>query len=65
MTGGPLRKVRFKYKGPYIDNILDRLPTAEILRKDADEWVIEAECYGNGIEVWLRGQGDRVELMDP
>ena len=64
MTGGPLRKVRFKYKGTYIDNVLDRLPTAEILRKDADGWIIEAECYGNGIEVWLRGQGGRVEVMD-
>ena len=63
MTGGPLQKVWFKYKGPYIDNVLDRLPTAEILRKDVDGWVIEAECYGNGIEVWLRGQGDRVKVV--
>ena len=50
---------------PYIDNALDRLPTsAQILREDTNGWVIETKCYGNGIEVWLRGQGDRVEVND-
>ena len=56
--------MKFKYNGPYIDNIFDRLPTTEILREDADGWAIEAKCYGNGIEVWLRRQEDRAEVMN-
>ena len=64
MFGGELRKVKFRYKGISIESVLERLPTAEILSHDEDGWVIRAEVYGNGIDFWLRGQGDSVEMLD-
>lgn len=64
MYGGKLKKVRFKYVGTSIEAVLDRLPTARILEEYEDGWLIEAESYGEGIEMWLRSQGDRVEVKN-
>lgn len=60
MYGGRLRKVRFKYRGDSMEAVLDRLPTAEKLKKESDGVWIQAEVFGNGIEMWLRSQGDKV-----
>ena len=62
MYGGKLRRVRFRYTGPSIEAVLDRLPTAVILSQDSEGWDVEAEVYGSGIEMWLRSQGEYVEL---
>lgn len=63
MYGGSLRKVKFKYTGPSVEAVLDRIPTAKVLSNDHDIYTIEAEVYGNGIDMWLRSQGDNVELL--
>lgn len=63
MFSGELRKIRFKYDGPSIEAILDRIPTAEILSNDNGEYLIEAESYGEGILMWLRTQGVYVKLI--
>ena len=60
MFGGELRKIRFKYRGLSIEAVLDRLPTAEIVERDKDGWIVEAEVYGDGVDMWLRSQGDSV-----
>ena len=62
MYGGKLERIKFKYTGPSIEAVLDRLPTAEIVGQDAGGWVIQAEVFGKGIEVWLRSLGDYVVL---
>ena len=64
MYGGRLQKVRFRYKGPDIDAILDRLPTAEVLDADQGVYTVEAEVFGKGIDMWLRSQGSFVELLE-
>ena len=64
MFGGELRTIRFKYKGLSIESILDRFPTAEIIGHDEGGWVIKAEVYGDGVDIWLRGQGDMIEVLD-
>lgn len=28
-------------------------------------WVIQAEVVGDGIDMWIRSQGDRVEILYP
>ena len=56
MYGGKLRHIRFRYTGPSIEAVLDRLPTAQIVSEDADGWTVEAEVYGDGIEMWINGQ---------
>lgn len=60
MMGGELRKIRFRYTGLSIEAVLDRLPTAEILEHDEEGWTIEAEVYGDGVDMWLRSQGKRI-----
>ena len=37
-----------------IDAILDRLPTAKILSEEDRKYVVEAEVFGKGIEMWLK-----------
>lgn len=64
MYGGKLRRVKFRYKGESIEAVKDRLPTAEILSQDEDGYVVTAEVFGKGIEMWLRSQGEMVEVME-
>ena len=64
MYGGELRKIKFCYKGLSIEAVLDRLPTGKVLKHDDNGLVIEAEVYGDGVDMWIRSQGDNLELMD-
>lgn len=61
MYGGKLQKIRFKYTGPSIESVLDRLPTAEILSQDDSGWLVSAEVFGKGIEMWIKSQGEYIE----
>lgn len=63
MYGGKLNKVRFKYTGPSIEAVLDRLPTAKILSQDEDGWEVETEVFGKGIEMWIRSQGENISAV--
>lgn len=63
MYGGNLERIKFKYTGPSIEAVLDRLPTAEIVEQDEAGWIITAEVFGKGIEMWLRSQGDSVTTI--
>lgn len=60
MYGGRLQKVRFKYTGMAIESVLDRLPTARILSEEEGTYLIEAEVFGKGIDIWVRSQGDDI-----
>ena len=60
MYSGELRTVNFTYGGPSIEAVLDRLPTAEIVKEENGVYTIKAEVYGNGIDMWLRSQGDYI-----
>lgn len=64
MYGGKLQTVRFKYKGPSIEAILDRLPTAKVEKHEDGVYTVKAEVFGKGIERWIRGQGDAVEVVE-
>ncbi|SCY24245.1 helix-turn-helix transcriptional regulator [Alkaliphilus peptidifermentans] len=61
MYSGELRKVKFEFLGPSIEAVLDKLPTAEIIAQQNGVYTISAEVYGNGINMWLRSQGDMVK----
>lgn len=63
MYGGKLQKIKFWYKGPSVEAVLDRLPTAKILQYDDNGYLISAEVFGKGIDMWLRSQGDMVERV--
>lgn len=61
MFGGKLRKVTFRYKGLSVESILDKLPTARILNEENGVYTIQAEVFGQGIDMWLASQGEMVE----
>lgn len=63
MYGVKLQKVKFRYSGLDIDAILDRLPTAQILSEKDGVYTISAEVFGKGIDMWLRSQGDNIEII--
>jgi predicted DNA-binding transcriptional regulator YafY len=63
MYGGKLQRIKFEYLGPDIDAILDRLPTAKITDKLDGNYIVCAEVFGKGIDMWLRSQGEKVKLL--
>lgn len=64
MFGGDLRRIKFLYKGLSIEAVLDRFPTAQVLKHDDNGWLITAEVYGDGVDIWIRGQGDIIDVVD-
>lgn len=63
MFGGKLQKTTFWYKGQSLEAVLDRLPTAKILEEEDGKYLIRAETFGCGIDMWLRSQGELVEVV--
>ena len=63
MYGGKLRKIKFEYTGYAVEAVLDRLPTAKIISEEDGKYVISAEVFGDGIDMWLRSQGDRIKMI--
>lgn len=63
MFGGKLRKVRFEYSGYSVEAVLDRLPTAKIEKEEDGVYTISAEVFGDGIDMWIRSQGEMIEMI--
>ena len=64
MYSGPLKTIIFEYTGQSIEAILDRLPGAVIIEQNEGRYVLKTECYGDGILMWLRTQGENVKILD-
>lgn len=65
MYAGKLMRIRLKFYGKNPEAILDRLPTAKIMKQDDTGIIIDAEVYGKGIIMWLLSQGSNVEVLKP
>lgn len=63
MYGGKMQKVEFQYCGNDIDAVLDRLPTAQIISENDGIYIIVAEVFGKGIDMWIRSQGENIQLI--
>ncbi len=69
MYGGPLQRIIFEYSGISIEAVLDRLPTAKVIEKKEAKggkgriYTIRTEVFGNGIDMWLKSQGDFVKVL--
>ena len=63
MYGGELQTIRFEYTGPSLESVLDRLPTAKVLQVTEKGWIVEAEVFGTGINMWVRSQGDYIKII--
>ena len=64
MYGGELQTIRFEYTGPSLESVLDRLPTAKVLQVTEKGWIVEAEVFGTGIQMWVRSQGDYIKIIN-
>lgn len=67
MLSGKLRTVKFEYTG-ILEVVQDRLPTAEVIEQSkmedgTEKYIITAEVYGKGIDMWLKSQGDKVKVI--
>jgi len=65
MFYGKLRRIRFEYTGPSLQAILDRLPTATVIEKKRNGFIIEAEVHGDGIKMFLLSQGAWIKVLAP
>ncbi len=65
MYSGKLMKVKFEFIGQSLEAILDRLPTAEVIDKYDDKYLIEAEVFGKGIVMWILSQGSKIKVISP
>lgn len=65
MQPGPLLRIKFKYWGKSLEAIMDRLPTAEIVGREGNSTLVEAEVFGQGIKMWLLSQGEHLEVIEP
>lgn len=63
MFGGKPQTITFWYKGPSLEAVLDRLPTAVKLENRDGAYLLKVRTFGDGIEMWLRSQGDMVEVV--
>ncbi|WP_312060800.1 hypothetical protein [Anaerotignum sp.] len=58
-----MRRVTFEFYGQAIEAVLDRLPTAEILTRDDEKYVVRVEVFGDGIDMWIRSQGENIKVV--
>ncbi|WP_218093466.1 helix-turn-helix transcriptional regulator [Paenibacillus solanacearum] len=64
MYSGKLNRIHFEFSGASLEAILDRLPTARILGEKDGVYTITVESYGDGVLMWLRSQGDWVNILE-
>ena len=62
---GKLITLSFRYWGPSLEAVLDRLPTASCTRDEKGGYLIKAEVYDSGIVMWLLGQREFLEVLRP
>lgn len=63
MFGGKLRRIRLKCRAYALEAVLDKLPTAEVEQECEDGFIVRAEVYGDGVDMWVKSQGDAVEVL--
>ena len=64
MYGGKLRRIKFLYKGVNPEPVLDRFPTAKIIEKTDEGYVIAAEVFSDSVNMWIRSQGENIKLLN-
>lgn len=65
MFPGKLRTIRFEFDGYSLQAILDKIPTARVIGKNGKAFIIEAQVFGTGINMFLLSQGKMVKAIYP
>ena len=63
MYGGALKHVKFEYSG-VLEAMLDKVPTAKVLSEKNGVYTMTAEAFGQGLDMWLKLQGDKAKIID-
>ena len=64
MFGGDTYRIKFWYSGPSLEAVLDRIPTAKVVKEEMGRWLLSAEVIGKGAEMWLNSQGEMITIID-
>lgn len=67
MYGGDWKRICFEFNGGIIESVIDRFPTAKLIKKDYENnrFVVEIEVIGDGIIMWLLSQGSKIKILSP
>lgn len=67
MYGGRLHHLKLLVRNFALEAVCDKLSTAQVSPwgRDGYDHLVEAELFGEGILMWLMGQGDGVKLIGP
>lgn len=65
MYTGEILKIKFEFNSTSIEAVLDRLPTARVLKVIKGGYIVEAEVYGKGIMMWILSQGSKIRVIEP
>ncbi|WP_407311740.1 helix-turn-helix transcriptional regulator [Desulfosporosinus sp. SB140] len=65
MRAGKLMPITFRFWGPSLEAVLDRLPTAQVIGWEGDKAIVKAEVFGDGIKMWLLSQAEFLEVLKP
>lgn len=63
MYGGPLKHIKFLYKGVNPEPVLDKVLTSKVIERQDDGYVMTAEAFQIGLDMWLRSQGEWIEPL--
>lgn len=64
MYGGELKRIKFLYKGVNPEPVLDKLLTSKVIEKKDNGYVMTAEAFQKGLDMWVRSQGKWVEIIN-
>lgn len=65
MQKDDLIKTKFEFKGESVEVILDRVPTANVIKKEKGKYILEAKVYKRGIKMWFLSQGKKIKVIEP
>jgi len=65
MFAGELQNFKFWCAKHALEAVQDRLPTATVVKEDKNGkgYILTAEAYGEGAEMWLRSQGEAIKKI--
>lgn len=65
MFTGELTRIKFYCDNTALEAACDKIPTAQVIEPGEIRSLVKAEVYGTkGINMWLRSQGDAVEVVE-
>ena len=65
MYPGVYQRIVFEFTGPSLQAILDKIPTAKVVRQEGNKSIIDAYVYGSGIKMFLLSQGSWIKVLEP